>query len=65
MNKKESVVREDVELYFDEKYDAIQDAHEIKYGYKTYDHKILTNFHKTEVSVNILYLKHDLLCLGS
>ena len=51
MNKKESIAREDIERYFDEKYDTIQDAYEAKYGYKTYDHKILTNFHKTEISV--------------
>lgn len=54
MNRKEAVVREDIHHYFDEVYDKVQDCHEMKYGYKTYDHKVLTNFHKTEISVRYI-----------
>lgn len=50
LDKKESVVKEDLELYFDEKYDRIEDLYIAKYGFRTYETKSLLTFYKNEIS---------------
>lgn len=53
MNKHENIVKEEINHYFDEQYDAIEEFHVAKYGYKTYEPKALLNFYKNEISVNL------------
>ena len=58
LDKKESVVKEDLELYFDEKYDRIEDLYIAKYGFRTYETKSLLTFYKNEISVIIFLNNH-------
>jgi len=57
LNKNEESVKEDLELYFDDKYDSIEDVFYAKYGFRTYETKSLLNFYKNEISVRKMRYK--------
>jgi len=41
--------KHDIEVYFDEKYDLIVEGYNYKYGFKSYDPKLVLNWYKNEL----------------